>query len=54
MKGTFSELELSILRQRSQDALRLKAARRDLHTSVFVGYVRSADDRLELNLDKRV
>jgi Resolvase, N terminal domain len=27
MKGTFSELELSILRQRSQEALRLKAAR---------------------------
>lgn len=41
MKGTFSELELSILRQRSQEALRLKAARGDLHTSVAVGYVRS-------------
>ncbi|WP_197427301.1 recombinase family protein, partial [Bradyrhizobium retamae] len=27
MKGTFSELEPSILRQRSQEALRLKAAR---------------------------
>ena len=27
MKGTFSELELSILRQRSQEALRLKAVR---------------------------
>src|SRR2546423_10683832 len=37
MKGTFSELELSILRQRSQEALRLKAARGDLHTSVAVG-----------------
>jgi excisionase family DNA binding protein len=54
MKGTFSELELSILRQRSQEALRLKAARGDLHTSVAVGYVRSADDRLELDPDKRV
>lgn len=31
MKGTFSELELSILRQRSQEALRLKAARGELH-----------------------
>ena len=48
MKGAFSELELSILRQRSQEALRLKAARGDLHTTVAVGYVRSADDRLEL------
>jgi excisionase family DNA binding protein len=54
MKGTFSELELSILRQRSQEALRLKAARGDLHTTVAIGYVRSADDRLELDPDKRV
>ena len=54
MKGTFSELELSILRQRSQEALRLKAARGDLHTSVAVGYVRSPDDRLELDPDRRV
>jgi len=54
MKGTFSELELSILRQRSREALRLKAARGDLHTNVAVGYVRSADDRLELDPDERV
>jgi len=54
MKGTFSELELSILRQRSQEALRLKAGRGDLHTTVAIGYVRSADDRLELDPDKRV
>jgi DNA invertase Pin-like site-specific DNA recombinase len=55
MKGTFSELELSILRQRAHEALRLKAARGDLHTSVAVGYVRSADDdRLEIAPDKRV
>src|ERR1700747_3037627 len=38
LKGTFSELELSILRQRSQEALRLKAARGELHTRVAVGY----------------
>jgi hypothetical protein len=42
------------LRQRSQEALRLKAARGDLHTTVAAGYVRSADDRLELDPDKRV
>jgi DNA invertase Pin-like site-specific DNA recombinase len=40
MKGTFSELELSILRQRSQEALRVKAARGDLHRTVAVGYMR--------------
>ena len=54
MKGTFSELELSILRQRSHEALRLKAGRGDLHTSVAVGYVRSAGDRLEMDPDRRV
>jgi excisionase family DNA binding protein len=54
MKGTFSELELSILRQRSQEALRLKASRGDLHTSVAVGYLRSANDRLEMDPDRRV
>jgi DNA invertase Pin-like site-specific DNA recombinase len=54
MKGTFSELELSILRQRSQEALRLKASRGDLHTSVAVGYLRSSGDRLEMDSDRRI
>ncbi len=54
MKGTFSELELSTLRQRSQEALRLKAARGELHTTVAVGYRRSADDRLEQDPDQRI
>ena len=54
MKGTFSELELSILRQRSQEALRLKAARGDLHTTVAIGYRRGADDRLEQDPDQRI
>ena len=36
MKGTFSELELSILRQRSQEALRLKAARRGAPEPAFI------------------
>ncbi len=54
MKGTFSELELSILRQRAHEALRLKAGRGDLHTCAAVGYIRSADDRLEMDPDRRV
>jgi Recombinase/Recombinase zinc beta ribbon domain len=54
MKGTFSELELSTLRQRSQEALRLKATRGDLHTMVAIGYRRGADDRLEQDPDKRI
>lgn len=54
MKGTFSELELSMFRQRSQEALRLKAARGDLHTTVAIGYRRGADDRLEQDPDRRI
>jgi hypothetical protein len=42
------------LRQRSQKALRLKAARGDLHTTVAIGYRRGADDRLEQDPDLRI
>jgi DNA invertase Pin-like site-specific DNA recombinase len=54
LKGTFSELELSIFRQRSREALRLKAARGELHTTVAIGYRRGADDRLEQDPDLRI
>jgi DNA invertase Pin-like site-specific DNA recombinase len=54
LKGTFSELELSMFRQRSQEALRLKATRGELHTTVAIGYRRSADDRLEQDPDLRI
>ena len=51
LKGTFSELELSMFRQRSQEALRLKAARGELHTTAAIGYRRGADGRLEQDPD---
>jgi len=54
MKGTISEMELTILRQRSQEALRQKAQRGELHTSVAIGYLRSLDDRLEKDADLRI
>lgn len=54
MKGTMLEMELSLLRQRSLEALKLKAARGDLHTMVAVGFVRSDDDRIELDPDLRI
>lgn len=54
MKGTLSEMELSLLRQRSLEALRLKAARGDLHTTVAVGYVRASGDRIEQDPDLRI
>jgi excisionase family DNA binding protein len=54
MKGTISEMELTIFRQRSQEALKLKAARGELYTTVAVGYIRTQDDRLEKDPDRRV
>jgi excisionase family DNA binding protein len=54
LKGTFSELELSIFRQRSREALRLKAARGELHTTVAIGYRRGTNDRLEQDPDQRI
>ncbi len=54
LKGTFSELELSMFRQRSQEALRLKAARGELQTTAAIGYRRGADGRLEQDPDRRI
>jgi excisionase family DNA binding protein len=54
LKGTFSELELSMFRQRSREALRLKAARGELHTTAAIGYRRGADGRLEQDPDRRI
>ena len=54
MKGTLSEMELSLLRQRSMEALKLKAARGDLHTTVAMGYVRGPGDRIEQDPDLRI
>jgi DNA invertase Pin-like site-specific DNA recombinase len=41
MKGTMSEMELTILRQRAHEALKQKARRGELFTSVAIGYTRS-------------
>lgn len=54
MKGTMSEMELSLLRQRSVEALKLKAARGDLYTTVAIGYMRSEGDRIEIDADLRI
>jgi len=54
MKGTISEMELSILRQRSLEALKQKAGRGELYTAVAVGYLRRPGDRLEKDPDLRV
>lgn len=54
MKGTMSELELSILRQRSLEALKQKARRGELLLNVAVGYVKAGHDRIEKDPDRRV
>jgi len=54
LKGTMSEWELGVLRQRSLEALRSKASRGELYTTVPIGYVRTRDDRVELDPDVRI
>ena len=54
MKGTLSEMELSTLRQRSLEALRLKASRGELFLTVAVGYVKIGRDRIAKDPDERV
>ena len=54
MKGTMSELEVSMFRQRSQEALKQKARRGALVLGVAAGYVKLGRDRIEKNPNKRV
>jgi DNA invertase Pin-like site-specific DNA recombinase len=54
MKGTMSELELSLFRQRSQEALRQMARRGALVLTLAAGYVKVGRDRIEKNPDRRV
>jgi DNA invertase Pin-like site-specific DNA recombinase len=54
MKGTMSELELSLFRQRSQEALRQMARRGDLVLGVAAGYVKVGRGRVEKDPDQRV
>ena len=54
LKGTLSEAELSLLRQRAQQGLLSKAARGELYTSLPVGFVLTPNGRLEKDPDRRV
>ena len=53
MKGTMSEMELSVFRQRSMEAMHQKARRGKLHLTVAVGYVKTEDCRIEKDPDRR-
>jgi DNA invertase Pin-like site-specific DNA recombinase len=54
MKGTMSEMELSLFRQRSLEALKQKARRGELFLTVAVGYCKVHHDRIEKDPDRRV
>src|SRR5215467_6947965 len=54
MKGTMSELELSLFRQRSHEALKQKARRGELFLRVAAGYVKAGRDRIQKDPDQRV
>src|SRR6266700_746423 len=54
MKGTMSELELSLFRQRSHEALKQKARRGAMFLRLAAGYVKAGHDRIEKDPDQRV
>ena len=54
LKGTMSEFELGLLRQRAQEALRQKVQRGEVISEVAVGYIRTADNRMEKTPDRQV
>ena len=54
VKGTMAEFESNLFRQRSAAAIRQKAQRGALQFSLPVGYVWTAEDRIEKEPDQRV
>lgn len=54
MKGTMSEMELSVLRQRSLEALKQKARRGELFMTVAIGYVRIGNNSIAKDPDRRI
>ena len=54
MKGTMSEMELSLLRRRLVDARRAKARRGELFGLVAIGYLKTGDNRIEKDPNRRV
>src|ERR1700728_2257696 len=54
LKGTMSEFELNLLRQRSLEAIRQKAGRGELRILLPVGLCWTSSGRIELDPDRRV
>jgi DNA invertase Pin-like site-specific DNA recombinase len=54
LKGTMSEFELNLLRQRSLEAIRQKARRGELKFIVPIGFCWSESGKVEMDPDRRV
>jgi DNA invertase Pin-like site-specific DNA recombinase len=54
LKGTMSEFELSLFRQRAREAFEQKVRRGCVMWEVPVGFVRTTDDRVEKSPDRQV
>jgi DNA invertase Pin-like site-specific DNA recombinase len=54
LKGSLNEYELDLLRQRSVEARREKARRGELIVTAPVGFVKTEDQRLEIDPDRRI
>jgi DNA invertase Pin-like site-specific DNA recombinase len=54
LKGTMSEFELNLLRQRCQEAIRQKARRGDLQFALPIGYRWAPNGKVEKDPDRRI
>lgn len=54
LKGTMSEFEIGILRQRAQEAYRQKVQRGEVLTLVPIGYERRGADGIEMTPDRQI
>src|SRR3984885_14038522 len=54
LKGTMSEFELNLLRQRSLESIRQKARRGELQFALPAGYVWTPTGKIEMDPDRRV
>jgi DNA invertase Pin-like site-specific DNA recombinase len=54
LKGTMSEFELNLLRQRCQEAIRQKAQRGELQFALPIGYCWAPNGKVEVDPDRRV
>ena len=54
LKGEMSTMELSLLKERSQAAIQHKASRGELYLSLPAAYIKTKDNRLEKNPDRRI